>query len=170
MWEKEAVFLLHSSLPVMQCADECLTGMYYHHLCRSFSCEANMISCAVQHWIEMLNVLLLLYAGRTYYSTHLKWACTLIHTHFVQTHIHIQTHTHLRAHTLTDLIAFMPSSSIMVGTSQGRGPLRDQSCHIPGQTLLQSVFMLGHSHLLIWLYISGWRAIPLQLRSHHPTQ
>lgn len=56
-----------------------------------------MISCAVQHGLEMLNVLLLLQAGRTYYSTRLKWACTLIHTHFVQTHIHIQTHTHTHA-------------------------------------------------------------------------
>lgn len=45
-------------------------------------------------------------------------------THTFHTHPH-KPHTHSR-------IAFMQSSSITLGTSQGRGLLRDQSCHSSG--------------------------------------
>lgn len=47
-------------------------------------------------------------------------------THTFHAHPHPHTpHTHSR-------IAFMQSSSVMLGTSQGRGLFRDQSCHSSG--------------------------------------
>lgn len=84
LWEKQEVFLLRSFLLVMQFADESLTGMYYHHLCRSFPWNAIMASCVVQQQIKMLNVL----------SSYMQEEHIRVHTSYSPAPGHTHTHAH----------------------------------------------------------------------------
>lgn len=133
MGAKEEVFHLHSSHP---CDAVCW-----------WRSDRNVLSSPMQilslrcYWDQLCGAMLDKNALSMFSRSFMREEHIRVHSsyssvpHYTILHIHARTHTYTHACTHAGRIAFMQSSSIMVGTSQSRGRIRDQSCLRLRQTI-----------------------------------